>query len=178
MARDPKTNWFDEFKKANAAPAAPLSPPTPSGSSKGSERRVHERFEISEAQSALYKEGILSLFGIKRENQGRDAIDLSEGGVRFLTHDRIPVGTKVKVVIHMDKFKDTLEAAGEVKWCYQSAKNSKDFYSGIQFTDLDGAQARRIATMRDWFSSPQYRAVRETKMRQKRTGGGDIVMPK
>ena len=178
MAREPKKDWFDEFKKANTAPAELVSPATPSGSTKGSERRIHGRFEISEAQSALYKEGILSLFGIKRDNKGRTALDLSEGGARFLTHDRLAVGTKLKVVIHMDKFKDTIEAAGEVKWSYQSAKDKNDYYSGIQFIDLDSAQARRIAAMRDWFSSPQYKAVRETKMRTKRPGGGDIVMPK
>lgn len=179
MAREPKKNWFDEFKKANVVPEPSVPPPTPSGSTKNRENRKHSRFAISDVQSSLYlyKEGIFSLFGVSKDNQGRKVVDLSEGGVRFLTHDRIPVGTKVKVVLHMEKFQDTFEATGVVKSCYQSAKSAGDFYSGIQFTALEPAQIRRITALRDWFSSPQYLAIRETRQRQKRSGGGEIVMP-
>ena len=79
------------------------------------------------------------------------------------------------MIIQMEKYKDTIEASGEVRWCYQSARQAEDFYAGVQFSDLDPAQVRKIALMRDWFTSPQYRAVRETKKRQR---SSDTSFPK
>lgn len=170
MPGDPHKNqsdWFAEFKKVNKGgpPSAQGTQPesTPTGSKKGAERRRHNRFEIDECQATLYRDGLLTVFGVGKGNRARAALDLSEGGVRFLIHERIPIGTKVRMVIQMEKYKDQVEAAGEIRWCYQSAKNSEDFYAGVQFDDLDPVQKRKIALMREWFTSPQYRAVRETK---------------
>jgi hypothetical protein len=76
----------------------------------------------------------------------------------------------------MEKFKDKIEAVGEVKWCYQSTKNAADYYAGVEFKDLEPAQQRKIAVMRDWFRSPQFKAARETKLRQKRGSGDDLLL--
>ncbi|MBI3855364.1 MAG: PilZ domain-containing protein [Planctomycetes bacterium] len=181
MAGGPDKNqsdWFAEFKKVNkgAPPGTPSKPDsTPAGAKKDSERRRHSRFEIDECQANLYREGILSVFGVGKGNRARAALDLSEGGVRFLIHERLPVGTKVRMNIQMEKYKDEIEASGEVRWCYQSAKNVEDFYAGVQFENLDPVQKRKIALMREWFTSPQYRAVRETKRKGK---AGDLSFPK
>lgn len=162
-----QADWFAEFKKINkggsGGTAGAQADPTPGGSKKPAERRSHGRFEVDECSATLYREGILNVFGVGKGNQARAALDLSEGGVRFLIHERIPVGTKVRMIIQMEKYKDAIEASGEIRWCYQSAKNSGDFYAGVQFEDLPASQKRKIALMREWFTSPQYRAVRETK---------------
>jgi hypothetical protein len=171
-------HWMDAFQKAKSEAEAPAPAPATATSSstsaqqRDSERRKNPRFEIDDAQAALYKEGILSVFGVGRSNQARMALDLSEGGARFLTHERIPLGSKVKVVIQIDRYKDSIEAQAEVRWCYQSAKNPRDFYSGVRFVDLEPAQARKIALMRDWFTSPQYKAVKETKVRSAKKDDG------
>ena len=166
-----QSDWFAEFKKVNkgagATPASGGKPDsTPTGSKKGTERRAHSRFEVDECQAMLYRDGILSVFGVGKGNRARAALDLSEGGVRFLIHERIPIGTKVRMIIQMEKYKDQIEAAGEIRWCYQNAKRTEDFYAGVQFDDLDPVQQRKIALMREWFTSPQYRAVRETKRKK------------
>jgi len=170
MPGDPDKNqadWFAEFKKVNKAPnAGPKTDTTPGNAKKSTERRRHNRFEVDECQATMYREGILSVFGVGRGNRAKAALDLSEGGVRFHIMERLPIGTKVRMVIQMDKYKDAIEASGEVRWCYQSAKNSEDFYCGVQFENLDPAQKRKIAMMREWFTSPQYRAVRETSKRR------------
>jgi hypothetical protein len=173
MPGDPDKNqsdWFAEFKKVNKAP--PASPQakseTPGGTKKPAERRKHHRFEVDECQATMYREGILNVFGVGRGNRARAALDLSEGGVRFHITERLPIGTKVRMIIQMEKYKDHIEASGEVRWCYQSAKNSEDFYAGVQFENLDPVQKRKIAMMREWFTSPQYRAVRETSKRRSR----------
>jgi hypothetical protein len=174
-----QSNWFSEFKKVNktnSAPAERTKPdPTPTGGKKGTERRRHTRFEIDECQATLVRDGLLSVFGVGKNNRARAALDLSEGGARFLIHERMPNGLKVRMVIQMEKYKDQIEATGEIRWCYQSAKSSEDFYAGVQFDELDPVQKRKIALMREWFTSPQYRAVRETKRKGR---GNDLVFPK
>jgi Tfp pilus assembly protein PilZ len=157
-----QADWFSEFKKANQNYTVPRTETTPGGSKKPSERRRHGRFEVDECQATMYREGILTIFGVGKGNLARAALDLSEGGVRLQIHERIPIGTKVRMIIQMEKYKDQIEASGEVRWCYQSAKHSKDFYAGVEFEELDPAQKRKISLMREWFLSPQYRAVRET----------------
>jgi len=182
---DPKSDeWINEFKKLNSgspsasnpdpAPAAPGDPASPS---KGSERRRHGRFEVDDASAQLYKEGLLSFIGVGKGNLARAAIDLSEGGAQFLVHERLSPGTKVKVKIGVDKFNDTIEASGVVRWCFQSAKKKEDFYVGVQFSDMEGVQSRKLAAMREWFTSPQYKAVRQTRQRTKEKPGG-VVFPK
>lgn len=164
-----QADWFAEFKKANKGGPAPAQAPadaTPSGTKKDAERRRHSRFEIDECQAMLYREGLLTVLGVAKNNRARAALDLSEGGVRFLIHERLPVGAKVRMIIQMEKYKDQIEASGEVRWCYQSAKNAEDFYAGVQFSDIDPAQKRKIVQMREWFTSPQYRAVRDSKKKQ------------
>jgi c-di-GMP-binding flagellar brake protein YcgR len=163
-----QAEWFAEFKKLSKNPPAGASKPDvapPSG--KPSDRRNHLRFSIEECQATLYREGILNVFGVNKQNRARAALDLSEGGVRFLTHERLAIGMKVRMIIQMDKYKDQIEASGEVRWCYQSLSKTDDFYVGVQFADLDPAQKRKIVQMKEWFTSPQYRAVRETKRKAK-----------
>jgi c-di-GMP-binding flagellar brake protein YcgR len=171
MPGDPDRNqadWFAEFKKVNKGAPAPasvqgkLEESSSSQAKKSTDRRRYNRFEVDGCQATLYREGMLTVFGVGRSNRARAALDLSEGGVRFLTQERLPVGTKVRIIIEMERYKDQIEASGEVRWCYQSAKNAEDFYAGVQFEDLDPVQKRKIAQMREWFTSPQYRAVRET----------------
>jgi c-di-GMP-binding flagellar brake protein YcgR len=176
MAGDDKnqSDWFAEFRKVNKGPSGSKTDSTPTGNKKASERRRHLRFEIDECQATLYREGILSVFGVGKGNRARAALDLSEGGCRFLISERIPIGTKVRMIIQMEKYKDHIEASGEIRWCYQSVKNTQDFYAGVQFDDLDPAQARKIVQMKEWFTSPQFRAVRQTK---KRNAAGDLTFP-
>jgi len=178
MAGDPdpsQSEWFAEFKKVNKSPNFPAKPePAPTGQGKSSERRRHSRFEVEECQATLYREGLLSVFGVSKSNRARAALDLSEGGVRFLTHERLPIGTKVRMIIQMEKYQDQIEASGEVRWCYQSVKKTEDFYVGVQFSDLEPSQKRKIALMREWFTSPQFRAVRETKRKK----ADDFSFPK
>lgn len=171
-----KSDWFSEFKKINKGIPSPAPDPTPTGSKKSAERRRYGRFEIDECQATLIRGGLLSVFGVgKGNNLARAALDLSEGGVRFLVHERIPIGTKVRMVIQMEKYQDQIEAVGEIRWCYQNAKRTEDFYAGAQFEDLDPIQQRKIALMREWFTSVQYHAVRETKRKAR---GNDLAFPK
>jgi len=166
-----QADWFAEFKKLNpGSSSAPAGAKTEKDTSKENrkpeERRKHFRFEIDECQATLYRDGLLTVLGVGKNNRARAAIDLSEGGVRFQTLERFPIGSKVRVIIEMERYKEQIDASGEVRWCYQSTKNSEDYYCGVEFLDLPATEKRKIAMMRDWFTSPQYRAVRDAKKRK------------
>ena len=180
--------WFGEFQKLNKKPHPSPSPPPPTpprdlpprktpstgpaAASRGKEqRRAYPRFDVDEVRVTLYKEGLLTKIGIGKANKGRFALNLSEGGVRMTVSERVIPGTKVRVRIEIEKYQDAIEAAGEVRWCYQNAQKPAEFFAGVMFLDLDDASRRKIQMMREWFTSPQYKAVRDTKQRQRRTPG-------
>ncbi len=127
--------------------------------------RRYLRFRIDDASAKLYIKGFLTSLGLGRVNKARAAINMSEGGVMLLARDMIPVGTKVTIRIEMEKFKDFIETTGVVRWCSQGARSDKDYYAGIQFSGLDPAEIKKIAQMRDWFNSPEYRTRTATRRR-------------
>jgi hypothetical protein len=79
---------------------------------------------------------------------------------------KIPRGTKVLIRIEMEKFKDVIEAEGIVRWCYVSARNAAEYYSGVQFVKLPPADLAKIVQMRAWFTSPEFRKKSATRRRQ------------
>src|SRR3954463_9654958 len=124
-----QTDWFAEFKKLNpgsgsASAGARTEKDTSRENRKPDERRKHPRFEVDDCEATLYRDGLLTVLGVGKNNRARAALDLSEGGVRFQIHERFPIGSKVRVIIEMERYKEQIEASGEVRWCYQSTKNS------------------------------------------------------
>ena len=81
------------------------------------------------------------------------------------TQAKLARGAKVLLRIEMEKFKDVIEAEGEVRWCYVSARNASEFYAGIQFLDLPPAAASKIGKMRAWFTSPEFKQRSATRRR-------------
>ena len=173
----PDTNppdWFQQFKELNAARKAEETPPP---APKGSERRRHVRFEVDGATLTLYREGLLSLVGLGKENKAKVALDISEGGLQVVARERLPIGARVRIHLEIEKFQDAIEAAAVVRWCYQNAQKKADFHVGLQFTDLPSVESRKIASMRDFYNSPQHRALKDSK-RKKRSDSDVIQMPK
>ena len=158
-----KETWLEEFRRINQESSSPST--APKNSSPLDRRRQHPRFELDEARANLFEGGLLAAIGIGRENLARMPLDLSEGGLRVLVHRRIKVGTKVKIHLEIDKHRDAVQATGVVRWCFESASRPGDFYAGVMFTNLSASQKRKITLMRDWFTSPQFRALRAARRR-------------
>jgi Tfp pilus assembly protein PilZ len=131
-----------------------------------SELRSSTRFHIEDAVPLVYKKGLLASLGINRTNQAQAAVNLSEGGILVRTTDRMKAGTKVKVRLEIEKFKDILEAEGVVRWCFQSAKPGSNFYAGIRFTRVPSAVTLKISKLRGYFTSPEYRSRNVTRKRR------------
>jgi len=134
---------------------------------KGSELRTNDRFRVDDiAIPVVYEHGLLSSLGIGRVNQARSAVNLSEGGVLVRTHDQMKSGTKVRVRLEIEKFEDVIEAEGVVRWCFQSAKEQSNFYAGIRFTNMPPPIASKIAKLRSYYTSPEYRSKTVVKRRR------------
>jgi hypothetical protein len=148
----------------------PGSVPTPPKGDSSSlrnraELRRHPRFKSDEATARIYIKGLLSSLGIGRKNEAGMAVNLSESGILVLTSAKLKAGSRVQVRIEFEKYKDVIECEGDVRWCYQSARDATEFYAGIQFTDLPPTQMAMIGKMRSWFTSPEYRQKSATKKR-------------
>jgi Tfp pilus assembly protein PilZ len=159
---------------AELLPQGPIPPEARKESSSGShaklsrqELRKHFRFRIDDASAKMYIKGFLTSIGLGKVNKARAAINLSEGGTLLVAHEKIPAGTKVVVRIEMASFEDVIEVEGVVRWCEQSGRSEKDYYAGIEFRGLTPADGKKIASMREWFTSPEYKTRTATRRRAK-----------
>lgn len=160
--------WFgdDEPPRSPAEAEARESKPLPHDN-----RRRHPRFSVDGARVRLYREGFLAALGLARGSKGQAVLDLSEGGARVLLTEHLAPRTKVRLRIEIERYQDTIELAGEIRWCVPRGKPS-NFQAGIQFTETDPSVRRKIALMYEWFASPQYKALREKRLREQWFGPG------
>jgi hypothetical protein len=164
-----------ESRSAGAAPGG--KPQTPSSTNlKKAELRRHIRFSVERVSARVYPKGFLTAIGMGKfltnmgvggYNEERVVVNLSESGALIVLDSKFAPGTKVKVRIEMERFKDVIETEGEIRWCYQSARDATEYYAGVMFRNLPASQASRIAKMRDWFTSPEYKMKSSTRRKMK-----------
>ena len=176
-------DWFKEFKKVSAGgPSQPASGPValpdapapapalpPARAPETTERRKYIRFEVEEAVARFHRRGITTMIGLSKLGLEGTVLDLSEGGLRILTDERILAGTKIYVQIQIARFQDQIESDALARWCRQNPKKEDEFHVGFMFTGLDTSQARKFAVMREYFTSAQYKAIREARIREQKT---------
>ena len=71
---------------------------------------------------------------------------------------RMKPGTKVGVRLDIGKFNDCIEVEGVVRWCFQAAQDTRNFYAGIQFTQIPRSMSSKIAQLQGYFMSPEYKS--------------------
>jgi hypothetical protein len=147
----------------------PVRPSAPAPKPKSTNLRRHLRFQVDGAGATLVLKGLLSMFGLARSNKARGLMNLSEGGALLICGDSVPKGTKVVVRVDMEKYQDVFEAEGVVRRCTKSSRREGEFHLGIQFTGMPAAQARKLAQMCEWFTSPEFKA--KVAARAKQSGG-------
>jgi hypothetical protein len=149
-------NWFEEDETAKRRPEPQAPVPV-----RGDNRRRHARFQVSSTQVLLFRNGLLTALKLG-SNKARKVVDLSAGGARILVTEKLSVKQKVRLKITLEKYQDEIDIDGEVKWCFPST-NKKDFYVGIKFTTDDSTTSRKMAALQEWFTSPQYQALRSRR---------------
>lgn len=113
-----------------------------------SEKRISLRFQIDDYVVALVRQGTLSSEGIKR-NLARNVADLSRTGVQLGVTEPLDPGTLVRFTLHLNKFADALEAAGEVRWCRPDGAH---YLAGLRFVNLSEDRKKMIDFMTKWFT--------------------------
>lgn len=156
-----RPEWFEEFQRAKAAKG--------SGQEErrgGSERRRHARFDVDLAIVELDRGGLGSLLGLSKRARVEGAVlDLSEGGLRAQVREQMPPNSRFRCRVRMVKFQESFEAIGETRWCREEpAKGPGSFQIGIRFEKLGAPQSKKIAAMRNWFASTEYRAHKDRRL--------------
>ena len=151
-------NWFDGTARSitpgRGVPAIPMAV-------RPDNRRRHTRFQVASTQVILHRDGFLSALSLG-SNKARKVCDLSQGGARILVTEKLNEGQKVRLKITLEKYQDEIEIGGQVMWCFPST-NRKDFFVGIKFSTEDSLTARKMSALQEWFTSPQYQALRSRR---------------
>ena len=130
----------------------------PQDDNKHADLRSSPRFKVEDVEALVYEKGLLTQLGIGRENRAKEAVNLSTGGLLVRLGERMKRGTKVGVRLEIGKFNDVVEAEGIVRWCFQAAQDTRNFYAGIQFTKIAATETSKIARLQSYFMSPEYKS--------------------
>lgn len=122
-------------------------------------RRRHARFDVHGARAELRRSGLTALLGGTVEGE---VVNLADGGVRVYVPKELPAGRKVRCRVRLERFEEPLDVAGEILWCRRDLMSEAGFLVGIAFRGPEARQSRKIAAMREWFSSPEFRAQRRS----------------
>ena len=99
----------------------------------GIERRTCIRFEIPGATvSYEFKKPLLT-----KTSHGEEfcpVIDLSRGGLRFLSNEEIQIGTPITLKISIPGERVPLELHGQIRWVAPQVGMNYSFQLGVQFS--------------------------------------------
>jgi hypothetical protein len=100
---------------------------------KGIERRICQRFKIPGATVSYRKEKVLWP-KTKTDEEFCPVLDLSRGGVRFLTQKPLKFKSKVALQLSIPGERIPLNLKGRVRWSTFNAGKSYKYQAGVQFS--------------------------------------------
>lgn len=99
---------------------------------KGMERRLCQRFKIAGA-TVSYRRNRLFSSKAKVDEEFCPVLDLSRGGVRFLTQKPLKFKSKIVLQLSIPGERAPLDLKGRVRWSTFNAGQSYKFQAGVQF---------------------------------------------
>jgi hypothetical protein len=99
---------------------------------KGMERRLCQRFKIDGATVSYRRDRLFSPKA-KVDEEFCPVLDLSRGGVRFLTQKPLKFKSKVSLQLSIPGERIPLEMKGRVRWSTFNAGKSYKYQAGVQF---------------------------------------------
>ena len=99
---------------------------------KGMERRLCQRFKIAGATVSYRRDRFFSPKA-KVDEEFCPVLDLSRGGVRFLTQKPLKFKSKVSLQLSIPGERIPLEMKGRVRWSTFNAGKSYKYQAGVQF---------------------------------------------
>jgi hypothetical protein len=120
-------------------------------------RRRHARFDVHEARVELRRVGLIALLGGKVE---WEVVNLADGGIRVAVAREVRAHRKVRVRVRLERFEEPLDVVGDILWCRRDLLSDAGYIVGIAFREVEARQARKIAAMREWFTSSEFKSRR------------------
>ena len=99
---------------------------------KGMERRLCQRFKIAGA-TVSYRRARLFASKSKIDEEFCPVLDLSRGGVRFLTQKPLKFKSRIVLQLSIPGELAPLDIKGRVRWSTYNAGQSYKFQAGVQF---------------------------------------------
>ena len=131
------------------------------------DRRRHSRFHVDDAPAELRRTDLVALWGLTGLGRVQGGVvNISEGGIRVSVPSALPTNRKVRCKVSSDRFRDPLDVVGQVLWCERDLMSENGYLVGITFEGLEPRHQRRIAAMREWFSSAEYQAQLAARRRR------------
>lgn len=62
--------------------------------------------------------------------------DISQGGIRFLVHEFIPVNSDLQIRLMLEKISFSFEAFVKVVWIRKEARSSERYEIGVEFINV------------------------------------------
>ena len=62
--------------------------------------------------------------------------DISEGGLRIVCHDRLPIGTELDIQVNVPEKQTVLNLNGKVVWVKEMKNQKGAFFAGVAFTGI------------------------------------------
>jgi hypothetical protein len=93
--------------------------------------------------------------------------NLSETGLRLVTPKRLEPGSEVTLSVEIQSLQEEFQTPGKIVWSLET-KNGQEFHSGIHFHGLPVSLVKKIAHMREYLESPQYKSRRLARIQEKK----------
>lgn len=131
------------------------------------DRRQFKRFQprICEVNVRPKVSRFLRFFRSAPSRSVLAVLDLAEGGARVVVRGHLEAGTKVAVRLQVRVFNDSLDTEGTVLWCNAHPHRIGWYVIGLRFVPLSALEARKIASLRQYLGSPEFRQKEQTRHR-------------
>ena len=121
------------------------------------EKRKKRRYKVQGFEVHFTEENLFSF--LKRSKDERAAlIDMSTGGLQFLSSRSFRRGDSVKLSVEGRMFPESVLAHGVVRWCQQVPRKSS-FKVGVELVKLDQETEKRLAEFESWVSELSIRVL-------------------
>ncbi len=121
------------------------------------EKRDKRRYKVGGFEVQFTEENLFSF--LKGSGGERAAlIDMSAGGLQFLSSRSLDPGDSVKLSIEGRMFPEPVQAHGVVRWCQQVPRKAS-FKVGVELAKLDEETEKRLAEFEGWVKELSIRVL-------------------